>query len=62
MSRRVPEQDYEKTLTFRFRRWLSGSKDPFLDTVEMKPPQQFLESEETIHEHELQHQRIVEHS
>lgn len=62
MSRRVSEKDYEKTFSFRFHRWLSGSKDPFLDTVEMKPQQQFHESEELVHEHEQQHRRIVEHS
>ena len=62
MSRRVSEKDYEKTFSFRFHRWLSGSEDPFLDTVEMKPQQQFHESEELVHEHEQQHRRIVEHS
>lgn len=53
MSRKVSEKEYEKTLTFRLRQWLSGAKDPFLDTVEMKPQQQIRESEEVIREHEL---------
>ena len=31
MSRKIPEQQYEKTISYRFRQWLDGTKDPFLD-------------------------------
>ena len=37
MSRKVPKQEYEKTLSFRLKQWLDGSKDAFVGTVEMKP-------------------------
>lgn len=60
MSKRVPQEVYEKTRSYKFRQWLSGAKDPFLDTVEMKPQKEFHESEKLIHEHELQHQSIIE--
>lgn len=43
MSRRVPEEQYEKTRSFHLKQWLDGTKDPFLDTVEMKPQQEFQE-------------------
>ncbi len=36
MSRKVPQEQYEKTFSFRFRRWLDGEKDPYLGTVEMR--------------------------
>ena len=36
MSRKVPEETYSKTFSYRFRQWLDGTKDPFLDQVEMK--------------------------
>ena len=62
MSKRVPEEIYEKTRSYRFKRWLAGTKDPFLDTVEMKPQKEIREPETLIHEHELQHQQIVEKS
>ncbi|MDE5931488.1 MAG: hypothetical protein K2H40_03260, partial [Lachnospiraceae bacterium] len=37
MSRKIPEQEYRKTLSFRLKQWFDGTKDPFVDTVEMKP-------------------------
>ena len=47
MSRKVPEQEYEKTLSFRLKQWFNGTKDPFLNTVEMKP-QKEVEKDEDI--------------
>ena len=37
MSRKIPRHEYEKTLSFRLKQWFEGTKDPFLNTVEMKP-------------------------
>lgn len=37
MSRLKSEEEYQKTRAFRFFRWMKGSKDPYLDEVEMKP-------------------------
>lgn len=37
MSKLKPESEYQKTMSFRFWRWLSGSRDPYLGQVEMKP-------------------------
>lgn len=37
MSKRVSQDSYEKTLSYRFTRWLNGEKDPLLGEVEMKP-------------------------
>lgn len=48
MSKRVPEEQYEKTFSNKFKRWLDGTKDPFLDTVEMKPQKVIVEDQETI--------------
>ncbi len=36
MSKHLSKEEYDKTLSGRFRIWLSGSKDPFVGTVEMK--------------------------
>lgn len=56
MSKLIPEEEYEKTKSFHFFRWLSGSKDPYLGNVEMKPQQEYTEAEATIQErmHEKQ--------
>ncbi|MCM1100624.1 MAG: hypothetical protein NC079_03795 [Clostridium sp.] len=36
MSRLKPREEYEKTGSFRFFRWLSGSRDPYVGRVEMQ--------------------------
>lgn len=48
MSKRVPDEQYEKTFSYKFKRWLDGTKDPFLDTMEMKPQKPIVEDKETV--------------
>ncbi len=36
MSKKLSDERYEKTISYRFKRWLAGTKDPFIDVVEMK--------------------------
>ena len=48
MSKKVSQEEYEKTLSFRLKRWLDGTKDPFLDTVEMKVQAPFSESQDDV--------------
>lgn len=68
MSKKVSQEQYEKTFSYRFRRWLDGVKDPFLDTVEMKPQEEFHEDEETVRQHgedirqHIQHAYDLEHN
>ena len=37
MSRLKSDDEYAKTGAFHFFRWMKGTKDPYLDEVEMKP-------------------------
>lgn len=46
MSRKVPKEEYEKTFSGRFGRWLNGLEDPFLGHVEIRSQDPFLETEE----------------
>lgn len=46
MSRKVPKEEYEKTFSGRFGRWLNGLEDPFLGHVEIRSQDPFLEPEE----------------
>lgn len=46
MSRKVPKEKYEKTLSFKLKGWFEGTKDLFTDNMEMKPAQEFQESKE----------------
>lgn len=50
MSKLKSEKDYEKTFAFKFKRWLSGTKDPYLDEVEMKVQHHTKDTEESITE------------
>lgn len=38
MSRKRPQEEFNESLSGRFKRWLDGEKDPFVGTLEMKPP------------------------
>lgn len=46
MSRKIPEEKYQKTFSCQFRRWLEGTKDPFAGEVEMQKQAAFAESQE----------------
>ncbi|MDO4976587.1 MAG: MnhB domain-containing protein [Eubacteriales bacterium] len=56
MSKRVSDEKYEKTLSFRFKQWFEGSKDPYLDVVEMKKQ----EERPQIQRHEQEERTILE--
>ncbi len=48
MSKKLSDERYEKTISYRFKRWLAGTKDPFLDVVEMKKQEEIrLDQEES---------------
>ena len=48
MSRRKPNEEYDKTMAGRFFGWLSGSKDPYLGQVEMQAQAEKVLPSETI--------------
>lgn len=58
MSRKIPEKEYKKTRSFRFKQWLDGTKDPYLDVVEMKPQKEFCENNEIIKKREEEDREI----
>lgn len=62
MSKKVPQEQYEKTFSYRFKRWLDGTKDPFLDTVEMKPQEAFHEDEEIARQHDEDKRQHIQHA
>lgn len=60
MSRKIPEKEYKKTRSFRFKQWLDGTKDPYLDVVEMKPQKEFCENNEIIKKREEEDREIFQ--
>lgn len=60
MSRKVPEEQYKKTRSYHLRQWLDGTEDPFLDTVEMKPQQEFKEDTTVARQRSEEKKKIYE--
>ena len=60
MSRKKPAAEYQKTFAFRFFRWLSGSKDPYLGEVEMQPQKELQPDPEAALRHEKEHDAILD--
>ena len=58
MSRKIPEEKYKKTFSYRFGQWFSGEKDPFLDTVEMKPQKTYQEDQQEIRKRQEEQEAI----
>ena len=59
MSKRKPDFEYERTFSYKFNKWLSGTEDPYLGKVEMKKQRHKKTDEATIQErmrerHQLQ--------
>ncbi|MCR4651953.1 MAG: hypothetical protein K5662_09415 [Lachnospiraceae bacterium] len=48
MSRRKTDAEYSKTFAFKFFRWLSGTKDPYVNTVEMTPQKEYKPDKERM--------------
>ena len=44
MSKLKKDEEYQKTDAYKFFRWMKGSKDPYLDEVEMQPGTPYTDS------------------
>jgi len=47
VSKRVPREQYEKTISYRIKTWLEGSRDLYVGNLEMKPQSPRQEDEAT---------------
>lgn len=64
MSKIKKEEEYRKTGAFRFFRWFKGTKDPYIDEVEMQPGTPHVDShtlEEIMAEEYRLRERIYDH-
>ena len=60
MSKKVSREQYEKTRSYRLKQWFDGTKDPFLDTVEMKPQQKFAEDKSVLRQRKEENRQLLE--
>ena len=60
MSRKIPEEKYKQTRSYRFKQWLDGTKDPYLDTVEMKPQEMFHDDEVVVEKRKEEKEEMLQ--
>lgn len=60
MSKKLPKESYENTLTHRLKTWLDGTKDPFVGVVEMKPQEEFREDRKVTVERREERKKLYE--
>lgn len=60
MSRLKSENEYRKTKAFHFFRWLNGSKEPYIDNMEMKVQKTTLEEDLPIEERMREELELIE--
>lgn len=58
MSRKVPKEQYEKTISYRLKSWLEGSRDLYLGNLEMRPQSPRQEDEGTRRRHQEDKKRV----
>lgn len=58
MSRKVPKEQYEKTVSYRLSSWLEGSRDLYLGNLEMRPQSPRQEDEGTRRRHQEDKKRV----
>lgn len=59
MSKKVAREQYEKTKSYRLKQWFDGTKDPYLDVVEMKPQKEFCEDKKTVKQRWEEKKRLL---
>ncbi|MCD8369924.1 MAG: hypothetical protein LUC94_06295 [Clostridiales bacterium] len=60
MSRKRTDEEYRRTVSFRLKQWLDGSRDPYLDQVEMTPKQPYVEKPEVQERRVRERERMLE--
>ncbi len=58
MSKKLPQEAYEKTFSYRFKQWMEG-KDLLLGEVEMKPQKPYEEDRTVLKKHQEEQRRRV---
>lgn len=60
MSKKLSQEQYEKTFSYRLKQWFDGTKDPYLDNVEVKPQKEFEEDRVVVETRKKEKERLYE--
>lgn len=58
MSRKVPQEQYEKTISYKLKTWLEGSRDLYVGNLEMKPQEPCGEDEAVRQRYQEDRRRV----
>lgn len=58
MSRKVPQEQYEKTISYKLKTWLDGSRDLYVGNLEMKPQEPCGEDEAVRQRYQEDRKRV----
>ncbi len=58
MSRKVSREQYEKTISYRLKSWLEGSRDLYVGNLEMRPQSPRQEDEDTRRQHREDQKKV----
>ena len=61
MSKKVPQERYEKTMSYKLKTWLDGSRDLYMGNLEMRPQAAHEEDEATLRRLSKDKERMREH-
>ncbi len=61
MSKKVPREQYEKTISYKLKTWLEGSRDLYVGNLEMRPQSLRQEDEATMQRRQEDNQRVRDH-
>ncbi len=60
MSRKIPQEQYEKTRSYKLKQWFDGSQDLYLGNLEMEPQKLYEETRRQRQRREKEKARAVE--
>lgn len=59
MSKKKPDFEYERTFSYKFNKWLSGTEDPYVGKVEMKK-QRLKKTDEATIQHRMRERHKIQ--
>ena len=60
MSKRIPDETYHKSFSYRYFRWFRNEEDPYINKVEMEVKEPYSIEEETLRERMSEKQMMIE--
>ena len=60
MSKKISNDKYQKTFSYRLKQWFDGTKDPYLNNVEMQPQKEYEEAHAVVESRKREKEQLYE--